>query len=765
MALVLPRSVELVVAVLAVTKAGGVFVPVDPAYPPPRQEFMLADAAPALVLRDTLPDVSAHPALPRAAGGPLTRAAYVIYTSGSTGVPKGVLVSHRGLAALASAQAERLGVGPGARMLQFSSPSFDAWVWEIVALASGATLVVPPPGRLAGAELADLLVRERVSHATLPPAVLATVPVVEPADLMTLVVAGEACGPELVERWAPGRRMVNAYGPTESTVCVSMSVPLQPGGGVPIGRPVLGTRVYVLDEGLRPVPTGVVGELYAAGAGVARGYLNRPGLTGERFVADPYGPAGSRMYRTGDLARWNADGELEFRGRADEQVKVRGFRVEPGEVEAVLRGHEGVRDAAVVVRGGRLVAYVVGDSAGVREYVARLLPDYLVPAVVTAVGGLPLTVNGKLDRRALPDPGFPATTDGRGPRTPQEELLCGLYAEVLELPRVSVDDGFFDLGGHSLLATRLVSRIRAVLGAEVPIRALFETPTVAGLAQRLALDPQERTFGVLLPLRAAGRRAPLFCVHSGSGLSWPYASLLWHIDPEVPVYGLQARGLRGGESLPASIEEMAAEYVSQILKVWPEGPYRLLGWSFGGVVAHAMAARLEQAGRRVESLILIDAFPARPLGDDVIEKVAEVEISRLYLDMLGAFEIDTAEYADRTLRHDEFVRILRSRNTALASLDEDLLAASFRVMINNIRIGGRYRHEAVAVDTLIIAAEHEDPRYTLTKDTWRSYVSGDIRLHPVAASHQRLLSPEPLREYGGLIDEWLRGDEIGGEPR
>ncbi|MGW0588701.1 AMP-binding protein, partial [Streptosporangium sp. NPDC002607] len=269
-ALVLPRSVELVVAVLAVTKACGVFVPVDPAYPLRRQEFMLADAAPALVLRDTLPDVSAHPAVPRAAGGPLTRAAYVIYTSGSTGTPKGVAVSHQGLAALALAQAQRLGVGRGARVLQFSSPSFDAWVWEVMALASGAVLVVPP-GRLAGAELADLLVRERVSHATLPPAVLATVPVVESADLVTLVVAGEACGPELVERWAPGRRMVNAYGPTESTVCVSMSVPLKPGGGVPIGRPVRGTRVYVLDERLRPVPPGVVGELYAAGAGVARG--------------------------------------------------------------------------------------------------------------------------------------------------------------------------------------------------------------------------------------------------------------------------------------------------------------------------------------------------------------------------------------------------------------------------------------------------------------------------------------------------------------
>ncbi|MEV4753292.1 amino acid adenylation domain-containing protein [Streptosporangium sp. NPDC049248] len=765
--LLMPRSADLIVAMLGVLKAGGVYVPVDPEYPSARRRAIIDDCRPVLVL-ETLPESggAAKVTVPvRPAGG-----AYVMYTSGSAGAPKGVLVTHGDIVALAADECFAAG---HERVLWHSPQVFDASTYEVwVPLLGGGTVVVAEDA-VDTAAVMRAVVDHDITAVWLTAGLLAVVAehhLQALAGVSQVWAGGDVVSPSAVARVRqahPSITVVNGYGPTEATTFAARHKVAADFGGssVPIGGPMAGMGLHVLDAALRPVVPGVVGELYLSGAGVARGYLDRPGLTAERFVADPYGPAGSRMYRTGDLARWNADGELEFRGRADEQVKVRGFRVEPGEVEAVLRGHEGVRDAAVVVREGRLVAYVVGDSAGVREYVARLLPDYLVPAVVVALEGLPLTVNGKLDRRALPDPEFPATTDGRGPRTPQEELLCGLYAEVLELPRVGVDDGFFDLGGHSLLATRLVSRIRAVLGAEVPIRALFETPTVAGLAQRLALDPQERTFGVLLPLRAAGRRAPLFCVHPGSGLSWPYASLLWHIDPEVPVYGLQARGLRGGESLPASIEEMAAEYVSRILKVWPEGPYRLLGWSFGGVVAHAMAARLEQSGRRVESLILIDAFPARPLGDDVIEKVAEVEISRLYLDMLGAFEIDTAEYADRTLRHDEFVRILRSSNTALASLDEDLLAASFRVMINNIRIGGRYRHEVVAVDTLIIAAEHEDPRYTLTKDTWGSYVSGDIRLHPVAASHQRLLSPEPLREYGRLIDERLRGDGLGGEPR
>ncbi|KUJ35542.1 non-ribosomal peptide synthetase [Streptomyces rimosus subsp. rimosus] len=893
----LPRSADLVVAVLAVLKAGGAYVPVDPDYPEERRRYMLADAAPVLVLDEAAlrQDLSGFPDTDPGVHVAPENPAYVIYTSGSTGLPKGVVVTHRGVASLAHTQRERLGVTSGSRVLQFASPSFDAAVWElVVAFASGATLVVPEGGRLVGEQLQGVLADRRITHALIPPSVVATLPDGAGAaltDFACLVVGAEAAPPELVAHWwAGGRKVVNAYGPTESTVAVSMSDTFT-GGVVPIGRPVANTKAYVLDAGLRPVPVGVVGELYAAGAGLARGYANRPGLTAERFVASPFEP-GARMYRTGDLARWRADGQLEYMGRADEQVKVRGFRIEPGEIESLLTASEGVRQAVVLAREDvpgdqRLAAYVVPDlaaaavagaveeaasgvdaqvgewreiydsvysgpggetfglgedfsgwdssytgepipldemrawrdaivervrgfggrrvleigvgsgllmghlaphvdaywgtdlsgavierltgqvraaglgdrvhlrcqaadvteglpagtfdtvlinsviqyfpddaylakvvgqalellapggrlvigdvrhagslralhaavnagrgasaravvdravllekelvtapeffaelaerdervgaldirlkpgayhneltrhryevvlhkapervvdlsgarqvawSAGLglgalpegplritgipnarlmaevaaeraldgldaedfggapvdpqdlvergREHGLRViptwssrsvalfdavllpaddgdaalsgvyvpattggpwtnnpvaargigavvkaararlserLPEYMVPSAVMVLDRLPLTPNGKLDRKALPVPDYAATAGGRKPRTEQETSLCGLFAEVLGVERVSIDDSFFDLGGHSLLATRLVSRIRAALGTEVAIGTVFEAPTVAGLAERLAAAPK-----------------------------------------------------------------------------------------------------------------------------------------------------------------------------------------------------------------------------------------------------------------------------------
>ncbi|MFE9746688.1 non-ribosomal peptide synthase/polyketide synthase [Saccharothrix saharensis] len=493
-ALRLPRSVDLLVAELAVLKAGAAFLPVDPEYPAERIAFMLDDARPLVVL-DGPVDVSGHPDTNPGVVVRPEHPAYVIYTSGSTGRPKGVVVSHAGLATFSAAEVEHFDVCPGDRVLEFSSPSFDASVLELcMAWPAGAALVVPPPGPLLGDQLAEVIGTFGVTHALIPPVALATVPDVALPTFRTLVVGGDACSADLVRRWAPGRRMINAYGPTESTVVTSWSEPLEPGGTPPIGRPIPGTRVHVLDAELRPVPIGVPGELYVAGVGLARGYLDRPGLTAQRFLPDPFGPAGSRMYRTGDVVRWTSRGVLEFVGRADEQVKIRGFRVELGEIETALLAHPDVREVVVVARADarghkRLVAYVVGEVAKLREFLGESLPDYLVPSAFVPVDALPISPNGKVDRARLPEPDFGALV-GAGyvaPSGPVEEALAAVWADVLTVPRVGAEDNFFTLGGDSILSMQVVARARQA-GYRFSTRDLFVHQTVASLAPHVTVE-------------------------------------------------------------------------------------------------------------------------------------------------------------------------------------------------------------------------------------------------------------------------------------
>ncbi|MGK5545509.1 amino acid adenylation domain-containing protein [Streptomyces sp. URMC 127] len=555
-ALFLPRSAELVVALLAVLKAGAAYLPLDPQHPAERLSFVLEDAQATLLLTTTavadgvpaagavprmvLDDPQTEALVGRRPGTDLSDAdrvrplspehlAYVIYTSGSTGRPKGVAMPCRGPVNLLEWHRTAMpgGEGEGAgRTAQFTTISFDVSAQEILtALTSGRSLVITPEDvRRDAGGLVDWLERHGISELFAPDLVVdavCTAAVEQGRGLPALrhvAQAGEALTLTAAVRRFFGegaRRLHNHYGPTETHVVTAYHLPErvpQWPPAAPIGAPVANTRVYVLDSALRLLPPGAVGELYVAGAGLARGYANRPGSTAERFVADPFGPAGSRMYRTGDLARWNPDGELEFAGRADDQVKVRGHRIEPGEIEAVLSRHPDLLRAAVAAQerehaGKHLVAYVVPaagatvDAAGLQGFARRTLPDYMIPAAFVVLDDLPLLPNGKLDRTALQALEAGAAPPApRTPRTPQEELLCGLFAEVLGVPAVGADDDFFELGGHSLLATRLAARIRSALGAEISVRTLFDAPTAAGLAGRLYGQAPAR-----VPLRAAAR--------------------------------------------------------------------------------------------------------------------------------------------------------------------------------------------------------------------------------------------------------------------
>lgn len=744
-AVALPRSARLIVAFLAVVKAGGAYLPIDPAHPAERVAFMLGDARPAVVVTDpeNAGRLPAEPGVPvltmsgtalaepapaareRVPRRPLLAAhpAYVIYTSGSTGRPKAVTVTHAGLPSLISAQATALRIGGGSRVLQFFSPGFDASVSEIwMALATGACLVVAPEHvRLGGDALAGFLTAEAITHATLTPAVLLATRFGAEAAGTTLITAGEACTPAVVEAVAPFGVVFNAYGPTESTVCATMWRLRQGDAAPPIGHPVDNTRVYVLDEALRLVAPGVAGELYLAGAGLARGYLGRPALTAERFVADPFGPPGTRMYRTGDLARWNAAGAVEFLGRADDQVKIRGFRIEPAEIEAVLTGHPDVAQAAVVSRtdrtgGGLLAAYVVpaggreADPGALRQFAGRTLPDYMVPRVVVPVSALPLTRNGKLDRRALPEPDLGAAGAGRPPRNAREEVLCGLFAEVLGVDAVGVEDGFFDLGGHSLLAGRLAARVRSVLGLELPVRWLIESPTVAVLAERLDGGASD-SLAPLLPLRAEGQLDPVFLLPPIGGLSWCYARLLPWLPKGRPVYGLQATGFAGADR-PRSFAELAEAYLALIRQVCPAGPYSLMGWSFGGVLAQEIAVRSEAAGVEVRHLVLFDAVPAveRPsaageeLPEDVLEAIAAsirgsggAASGELTEAMLG----ELSEIAQHCLRLADGHRS-RAYGGRVLSFETDESQAV------RDRIGVRWSDLAADVETHRLSCPHDD---------------------------------------------------------
>ncbi|MFJ5673678.1 amino acid adenylation domain-containing protein [Streptomyces sp. NPDC093097] len=794
-AVALPRSAQLLEGVLAVMKSGAGYLPLDPDYPAERLTAMLADSAPALLLTtrqlaDRVPHVDGlavlavdepgtaaeRAALPgtdlgdadRTAPLRVTHPAYVIFTSGSTGRPKGVVVSHAGIGALAANQSAHYGVRPESRVLQCASPSFDVSVAEFcLALLSGACLVVPERTP-AGPELAAVLAERHITHLLIVPSALAQVPRVDLPALRTVITGAEVLSPELAEFWGRNRLLINAYGPTEATCdvsCVPRLVPDASEASV-IGRPIAGNRMYVLDRALRPVPPGTEGELYVSGEGLARGYLVAPGMTSERFVADPFGGPGARMYRTGDLAAWRADGQLQFRGRADTQVKVRGFRVEPGEVEAAVARLAGVERAVVMVREDRpgdqrLVAYVqpASDAAELdprvlRNEVAERLPAYMVPSAFVVVAQWPLTPNGKLDRRALPAPAAPAGGDYRPPRSPQEELICRLFGEVLGVARVGVDDNFFELGGHSLLATALVHRLGQALGRPLELRDVFAAPTPARLGEQLDGDGSS-AFEVILPLRTTGSAAPLFCVHPIAGFSWRYSTLLSGLSADHPVYGVQARGLDGTTPLPGSMAELAADYARQIRTVQPEGPYHLLGWSLGGMMAHAVATALEADGQEIGLLAVLDTSPPEDGGKGT--GTPEEILAQMYEGYGGIYGIPDGAPAAPTpdQMRAQIVEWYGEGNSELRYLGREHRAAALEVSINNAWLAADRKPGLLRSDLLLVLATRNRLE-AVVPEAWEEFVAGRIERVEVDCAHAEMMEPGPAAEIAGILAPRIR---------
>ncbi|WP_156207216.1 non-ribosomal peptide synthetase [Streptomyces lycii] len=789
-AVALPRSVDLIVTLLAVLKAGGAYLPLDPDYPAGRLAYMLEDAAPVCVVTDAatraaLPAtgrpvlepgdpelaarLAAHPATDPGRALTPQHPAYVIYTSGSTGRPKGVVVPHSAIDNRLRWMQAEYRLAPGDRVLQKTPSGFDVSVWEFFwAFRQGATLVVAEPGgHKDPAHLARLIREQAVTTVHFVPSML-QVFLAEPAaadcdGLRRVFCSGEALPRETAEefhRVLPGVPLHNLYGPTEAAVDVTHH-PCVPGerGPVPIGKPVWNTRLYVLDAALQPCPPGIPGELYLAGVQLADGYLGRPALTAGRFVADPFGPPGSRMYRTGDLARRRDDGAVEYLGRTDHQVKLRGQRIEPGEIEAALAACEGVAAACVLVRedqpgNQRLTGYVTPaagtpggtpDPDALRAELAGQLPDHMVPQDLLVLADFPLSPNGKLDRGALPAPDRSSAGRGRAPRTPQEETLARLFAEVLGVPYVGVDDGFFDLGGNSLLAARLVARVRDALGAELAVGALFRAPSPAALADRLHVAGDNReALGVLLPLRPVrpGSRTPLFVFHPAGGISWCYSGLLAHLGADQPVYGLQARNLAVPEDMPGTMEEMADDYLAQLRKVQPHGPYRLLGWSVGGVVAHTVAVRLQEAGERVDLLALLDAYPSDQWRDLPIP--AEADALGALLRMAG---FEPRGDTDR----EQVLNFLHEEGSALANLPEHTLNSVVDIVVNNARLMRTHRHRVFDGDLVFFTAAAPRAESWLDRRGWAPYVTGRLLNRDLDCLHPQLTQPERIAEVAGVL--------------
>ncbi len=794
------RSLEMVVGLVGILKAGGVYVPLDPAYPQERLCFMLEDIdAPVLLTQKKLAaNLPPHQAKmiyldadwPGIAAGDdenlsvaveAHNLAYIMYTSGSTGRPKGTGICHRSVVRLVK-NTNYFEVTPDDRFLQLAPISFDAATLEIWApLLHGAELVVFSARPPSLAELARTLETANITTLWLTTGLFHQMVEAEPESLKSmryLMTGGDVVSVSHAKRALQLRQergLLNCYGPTENTTFTTfypMTAPDQIGASVSIGRPITNTRVYVLDHWLQPVPVGVPGELYVGGDGLARDYWNRPELTAEKFIPDPFGSEpGARLYKTGDLVRYLPDGNLEFLGRIDSQVKIRGFRVEPGETEMVVGRHPAVQDATVVVREDRpgekrLVAYIVPRSgetfavADVRDFLQDQLPDYMLPGAFVTMESLPLTPNGKINRQKLPQPDqIPLGGNNApvAPRTWTETILAEMWADLLGLEQVGVQDNFFEWGGHSLLAVRLMARIQKIFGQELPLAVLFEDGTIEQLARVLDRGGQPDAPGspLLVPIQPSGVKLPLFFVHPVGGNVLSYVPLARTLGAEQPFYGLQARGLTGTTAPHTQIEAMAADYIDAIREVQPQGPYCLGGWSMGGLAAFEMARQLQAREQRVSLLALLDTtFPTNDSTavDDVDLLIAFLtDLARTLAKDLQVTYNDMQGLTSRA-RLDFVFERARQADLLPPDVGPEALSTYFDVFKANVQAMAAYRPQPYKGKITLFQAE-KTPADSL--QGWKTVVDHPPAIFTVPGDHYTMLTQPEVKVLARQLSDSL----------
>ncbi|MGF1489500.1 MAG: amino acid adenylation domain-containing protein, partial [Prochloraceae cyanobacterium] len=770
----LERSIEMVIGLLAIIKAGGAYIPLDPKYPRSRIDYMLEDSQTKILLtQDKLQEnfdkknleiisvdrdrqtISLEPETNLVSPKNGDNLAYVIYTSGSTGKPKGVEICHKSLTNFLTSMSLKPGLKNSDTLLAITTICFDIAALEIyLPLIVGAKIILASEEQSAdGNQLKEILERNEITVMQATPATWRSLLAAnwQGKERLKILCGGEKLTPDLANNLlTKSAELWNLYGPTEATIWATINKIEESketkNSIVSIGHPIANTRVYILDKHLKPVPLGVAGELYIGGIQLARGYLNKPQLTKERFIDSPWG----RLYKTGDLVRYLKNGKIEYLDRADNQVKIRGFRIELGEIESILNTHPDIQQAIVTAKDEILVAYLVLEGTtnnkqqDIKDYLKQQLPEYMIPSAFVVLETFPLTPNGKIDRKALPLPDLESIDRKEyiPPRNDLEKRLVQIWTEVLKIKEIGVVDSFFDLGGHSLLAIRLMAQIEQEYGKKIPLTSLFQNPTIAQLAKLIRSDSIE-TNSVLVPIKTTGKRSPLFCIHPIEGSVFCYQDLANHLK-DYPVYGLQSIGLEGHSTPLTKIEDMASQYIEAIETIQQTGPYHLAGWSLGGVIAFEIARQLSDRGEKIAYLSLIDSHSPSTINFSKTKDQSEffVEITENLSRRLNLnFDISLAEI--KALSPEDKFKYLFNRAKELKILPLEKIEQLLQVYQANFMAFSQYQPKKYSgIINLFRASENQKKSFALGWDK-----IAKVKTIIIASNHYQIIRSDRLSQY------------------